>query len=129
MSRRIDIEELDDAILSILEEYGDVVYQATEEGLTAAEKVLIRNLKAVSPGPKGKGGYKKSWKSKGKKYKLQRYVGNTKQVKGEKSDTIPLSNILEYSSKSHHQGLIKRTHDNSIQEMAQAVVNEIKKGV
>jgi hypothetical protein len=121
----IDVNNLDVAIAELLEEYGDVVYQATEEGLTAAEKVLIRNLKAASPKGKTKD-YHKSWKSKGKKYKMRRYVGNTKTVQG-KSGEIPLSNILEYSSKSPHQGKIKRTYEESINEMAAAVVAEIKK--
>lgn len=123
----IKVKDLEGAISDILSEYGDVVYQATEEGLTAAEKVLIKNLKEKSPeGPSKQ--YKKSWKSKGKKYKLKRYVGNTKMVKGKKGE-IPLSNILEYGTKSKHQGLIKRTYQESINEMAQAVVNEIKKEV
>lgn len=125
MAKKIDVNNLEVAIADILREYGDVVYQATEEGLTAAEKVLINNLKADSP--KDKGEYAKSWKGKGKKYKLRRYVGNTKTVKGKNSDTVPLSNILEYASKSPHQGLIKRTYDASIEEMAAAVVAEIKK--
>lgn len=121
---KIDIDNLQVAVEDILREYGDVIYQATEEGLNAAEKVLIKNLKADSP--KGPGGYARSWKSKGRKYKLKRYVGNTKKVKG-KSGEIPLSNILEYSSKSKHKGKIKRTYENSINEMAAAVVAEIKK--
>ena len=121
----IDINNLEVAIADILREYGDVVYEATEEGLNAAEKLLISNLKAASP--KGETGeYQKSWKSKGKKYKLKRYVGNTKMVKG-KSGEIPLSNILEYSSKSRHQGFIRRTYEASINEMAAAVVAEIKR--
>ena len=127
MAKKVDIDNLEVAIVDILREYGDVVYQATEEGLTTAEKVLIKNLKAASPeGPSKK--YKKAWKSKGKKYKLRRYVGNTKTVQG-KSGEIPLSNILEYSSKSPHQGKIKRTYEGSINEMAAAVVAEIKKEV
>lgn len=126
MAKKIDVNNLEIAIADILREYGDLVYQATEEGLTAAEKVLINNLKANSP--KDKGEYAKSWKGKGKKYKLHRYVGNTKTVPG-KSGEIPLSNILEYSSKSKHQGLIKKTYDLSINEMATAVVAEIKKEV
>lgn len=123
---KIDIDNLEVAIGDILREYGDVVYKASEKGLTAAEKVLIENLKASSPSDSG--GYKKAWKGKGKKYKLKRYVGNTKMVKGKKGD-IPLSNILEYSSKSKLQGQIKKTYENSIQEMAQAIVDEIKKEV
>ena len=121
---KIDIDNLEVSIAKILSEYGDVVYQATEEGLTAAESVLIKNLKSASP--KKTGDFSKSWKSKGKKYKLKRYVGNTKMVASGK-DKIPLSNILEYSSKSVHQGLIKKTYEGSIKEMAAAVVAEIKK--
>lgn len=120
----IDVDNLEIAIGSILEEYGDIVYQATEEGLTAAEKVLIKNLKASSP--KLSGEYRRGWKSKGKRFKLKRFVGNKKSVKGRSGD-IPLSNILEYSTKSPHQGLIKRTYEKSIDEMARAVVDEIKK--
>lgn len=128
MAKKVDINNLDEAIAYILREYGDVVYQATEEGLTAAEKVLINNLKASSPESPGGGRYAKSWKGKGKKYKLRRYVGNTKMVPG-KSGEIPLSNILEYSSKSPHQGKIKQTYEESINEMAAAMVAEIKKEV
>jgi hypothetical protein len=123
---KVDINNLQVAIEDILREYGDVVYKATEEGLTAAEKVLIKNLKADSPKSPGGGEYAKSWKGKGKKYKLHRYVVNTKTVNVKNSDTIPLSNILEYATKSPHQGQIKRTYESSINQMAAAVVAEIK---
>lgn len=123
----IQIDALEDAIMEQLREYGDVVYRATEEGLTAGEKVLIETLKAESP--KDSGEYAKNWKSKGKRFKLRRYVGNTTVVKGRKSDAIPLSNILEYSQDSPHQGRIKRTFENSIDKIAAAVVAELKKEV
>lgn len=122
---KVDINNLEIAIGGLLEEYGDIIYQATEEGLTKAEKILIKNLKASSPRGITKE-YSKSWKGKGKKYKLKRFVGNRKAVKG-RSGEIPLSNILEYSSKSPHQGLIKRTYESSIDEMANAIVNDIKR--
>lgn len=121
---KIDIDNLEVSIGKLLKEYGDVIYKATETGLTKAEKILINNLKKSSPKGITKV-YWKSWKGKGKKYKLKRYVGNTKKVKG-KSGEIPLSNILEYSSKSKHQGLIKRTYEASVDEMANAIVNDIK---
>lgn len=121
---KIDVDNLEVAIADILKDYGDIIYQATEEGLDVAEKVLIKNLEVSSPRLSGK--YSKSWKGKKKKHKLKRYVGNTKMVKGRQGE-IPLSNILEYSTKSKHQGLIKRTYEKSIDEMAKAVVNEIKK--
>ncbi len=120
----VNIGNLQSAIEDALREYGDVVYEATEEGLAAAQNVLIKELKSASPkGETGK--FAKSWKGK-KKYKLKRYVGNTKVVKGKKSDTIPLSNILEYSTKSPHRGFIKRTFENNINKMAAAVVAKIK---
>jgi hypothetical protein len=122
---KVDINNLQVAVEDILRDYGDLIYQATEEGLTAAENVLIKNLKAASPKKSGK--FAKSWKSKGKKYKLKRYVGNTTMVQGKKGE-IPLSNILEYST-TRGKPFIKRTYESSINEMATAVVTEIKKGV
>lgn len=122
----IGIDKLESAIADILQDYGDVVYKATEDGLTKAEKTLINNLKASSPKGVTKA-YWKAWKGKGKKFKLKRYVGNTKTVKG-KSGEIPLSNILEYSAKSPHRGLIKRTFESSVNELANVIIDEIKKG-
>lgn len=118
------VEKFAEAVSKALEEYGDLVYTATEEGLDAAEKVLIGELKAKSP--KLSGEYAKSWKSKGKKYKLRRYVGNAKTVRGGRGGEIPLSNILEYGSESKHQGEIKRIFDGAADEMAAAVIAKIK---
>lgn len=133
---KTNIEDLEVSIAKLLSDFGDLVYQATEDGLTVAEKILIDNLKAASPrstksGKKQKGfkHFADSWKSKGKKYKLRRYVGNTKIVTGGKRREMPLSNILEYGEKSPHKGFIKQTYYNSIDEMAAAVVAEIKKEV
>ena len=135
MDIKIKPESLQDTITEILREYGDVVFEATNEALGAAEKVLIKNLRALSPsvkkpseGVRKKELCKKAGRAKGKKYKMARYVGNNVTVQG-KSGEIPLSNILEYSSKSPHQGLIKKTHESSINEMAAAVVAELKKEV
>jgi len=118
-------EMLEDAISDILEEYGDVVYNMTEEGLTKAEKVLIKNLKVASPKKTGK--FAKNWKGKGKKYKLRRFVGNTTVVPG-KSGDIALANIFEYST-TRGKPFIKATFEKSVPEMAQVIVDEIKKGV
>lgn len=122
--KKIDIDNLEVSINDLLSEYGDMVYHGTEKGLDAAEKVLINNLKSASPvGKTGK--FAKSWKSKGKKYKLKRYVGNTKMVEG-RSGKIPLSNILEYST-TRGKPFIKRTYENSINAMTAAVIAAIKK--
>lgn len=122
---KINIDNLEIAIGSILEEYGDLVYKATDKAMDVGEKVLIKNLKDSSP--KKTGQFSKNWKGKGKKYKLKRFVGNTTMVKG-KSGEIPLSNILEYST-NHGSPFIKRTYESSINEIASAIVNEIKKEV
>lgn len=127
-SIEITPDKFDKAIAEILKEFGDVVYKATEEGLDAAEDILIKNLKAATPGsPPHKRNFAKNWKGKGRKYTLRRYVGNSTVVKG-KSGDIALANIFEYST-TRGKPFIKETFENSIEPMAQAVVNEIKRGV
>jgi hypothetical protein len=121
----IGIDDLQDSINEILRDYGDVVYQATEEGLDAAQKVLIKNLKSESP--KKTGEFAKGWKGQ-KKYRLRRYVGNTTTVLGKKGEKIALANIIEYST-TRGKPFIKSTYQNSINEMATAVVNTIKREV
>jgi len=131
---RVDSKNLQSAIENILRDYGDVVYEATAEGIKAAEKVLIKNLKAASPSiknpPKGyvKKNFAKNWKGKTSRNKLMRYVGNTTTVTDKKGGEIPLANILEYST-TRGKPFIKQTYESSIDEMAAAVVAEIKKEV
>lgn len=125
MSKSIDINNLDIEISKIMEEYGDVIFKATDKAMEAGEKVLIKNLKDASP--KDSGNFAKAWKGKGKKYKLKRYVGNTTMVKA-KGKEIPLSNILEYST-TRGKPFIAKTYESSVSEIARAIVNEIKKEV
>ena len=125
MDIKVNTGTLQSAVEELLREYGDVVYKATEEGLDAAEKVLLSALKDASPTRKG--GLKRSWKGSGKKYKLARYVGNTKTVSG-KNGEIPLLNILEYST-TRGKPFVRKTFDANIDNMANAVVETIKKEV
>ena len=120
----IHVDGLEEAIMDALREYGDAVYVATEEGLAAAEKVLVKNLKAASPVRTGR--FAKGWKGTGKRYKLVRFVGNNTTVTGKGGEKIALANILEYST-TKGKPFIKRTFQNSIDEMAAAVVAEIKR--
>lgn len=119
----IDSDGLQGAIKELFGQYADEVYQATEEGLDAAEKVLINNLKAASPRKTGE--FARKWKSSGREYKLSRYIHNTKMVEG-KGGKIPLSNILEYSP-TKGRPFIKATFERTINQMAQIIVEEIKK--
>ena len=123
MAKKINIDDLEIAIEDILDDYSDDIYFLTEEGLNEAEKVLIDNLKAASP--KDTGDFAKAWKGKGKKYKLRRYVGNTKMVQGKKGP-IPLSNILEYST-VHGKPFIKKTYEQSISAMREAIIKTIER--
>lgn len=125
MGKEIDIDILEFSIADILNDYKELVYKGTEEGLDVAQKILINNLKIASP--KLSREFSKSWKGKKRKYPLRRYVGNTKMVKGKKGD-IPLSNILEYST-THGRPFIRDTYKKSIDEMANAVIKEIERGV
>ncbi len=122
-TENIPVATLGSAIAKIIEEYGDTVYYATEDGLDEAEKILISELSNASPVKSGK--FARSWKGKGRKYKLQRFVGNTKKVEG-KRGKIPLSNLLEYST-IRGKPFINRTYQNSINKMAAAIVAAIKK--
>lgn len=80
MDVKIKPSDLQGVVESILRDYGDKVYVATDEGLAAAEKVLIGNLKAATPvvsPEKAPKGYKdkklrNGWVSTGKKYRLMR---------------------------------------------------------
>lgn len=115
--------DLQDAIENILRDYGDLVFEATDEALGEAQKVLIKNLKDASPRRTGR--LAKNWK--GKRYRGMRAVYNSTMVPG-KNGEIPLSNILEYSP-VRGKPFIKKTFDSSVNEMAQAVVNKIKNEV
>ena len=125
-TENIPVSQIGSAIADLLKEYGDVCYEAAENGLDAAEAVLIASLRDASPDKSGK--FKRAWKSKeGRKYKLQRYVHNTTMVKG-KEGKIPLSNILEYST-IRGKPFIARTYEQSMNAMAAAMAAELKKEV
>jgi hypothetical protein len=123
----VPVSGLQEAIEDALREYGDVVYQATESGLDAAAYALQDELRAATP--KRTKMFAKSWKVEGAgKYKLMRFIGNTKTVKGKSGDPVALANIFEYSTTRGHP-FVKDTFESSIDKMAAAVVAEIKKEV
>ncbi len=120
---RVAVEQLEAALGEILADYGDYVVELTGQALDAGAKVLVRELKAASPRRTGQ--FARSWRVK-KKYKLRRYVGNTKTVPGPRGQ-VPLSNLLEYGQRHGHP-FIRRTYQSSSAAVARAMVEEIKKG-
>ena len=118
----MNIDKLADAIQKELKDYGDKVFVTNQTALDETEKILLKNLKINSPSSTGL--FKKSWRSKGKKYKNKRYVGNTKTVDG----GIPLINILEYSP-TKGKPFVANTFTASIPEMVNKYTETIKRGV
>lgn len=125
---------LQEDVEKILEEYIGEAEEAAEDGMDAAEKVLIKRLKAASPKGITKQ-YAKSWQGSGAKEKLYRAVGNTKSVKGAKKKRgrkrgteLPLSDILEYSTVRGHP-FIRRTFEASVDEMVNAMTEAMKRRV
>lgn len=120
----VPVDNLEMAIAEILEDYGDVIFQATEDGLDKAAEVAKNALAEASPKRRPK--LSKMWKVEGKgKYKLRRYIGNTLQVDG-KSGKIALMNILEYST-TRGNPFVKETFEKNASRIAQIIVDEIKK--
>ncbi len=117
----VDIADFERELAQTLKEYGDAVFVASDEALDAGAKVIRDNLKAATPRERPE--MYKRWKI--KKYKGERYVGNDAMVQGKKGE-IPLSNILEFSTKHGHP-FIRETYERSINEAVQAVINDLKK--
>lgn len=120
----IEPQNLSEAIEGILGAYADEVFQATETGLDMAETILVKRMKDASP--KKSGTFRNSWKGTKRKYTGVRFVGNTKSVRS-KGRNIPLINIFEYSTTNHANPFVKQTFESSMNEMANAIINEIKK--
>ena len=108
---------------AMLRQYGEHVLEAAEDGLDKAEGYILERLEEASP--KGTGGFSRAWEGSGRKYKLARFIRNSKMVPSKTSGEIPLSNILEYS-KRHGKPFIRRTIKNSTAAACAAAVKEIK---
>ena len=109
------------ALAEILGEYSELVDKAVQAGGDEAAQVFINHAVQVSP-PDNTGEYRKSWAVKDSKSRYKRYVGNTKMVKGANSSTIPLINILEYSTVRGNKHV-----DKAIKASKQAIFDIYKK--
>lgn len=114
----VDILQFEEELKKALTEISDEVFEANEDALDEAEKVLIEELKSKTPVKTG--GLKRGWKSTKRKYKGQRYVHNTKQV-----NKIPLINIIEYSEK-RGKPFVKKTFNDAVPKMVSAYINKLK---
>ena len=120
------LADLGDDIAKLLNVYENDVLNGIADAADEAAGIFITQAEKDSPGT---GSYKKSWAPKSmKKAKYIRYVGNTKKVKAHKDDaqpTIPLINILEFSTergKPHVKNII----DHCEGQIADCIVSHIE---
>lgn len=85
----------------ILEEAGMQVVKLTDKAVDEAADLVKAKLENASPSGAGSGGHLASkWKI--KKGAHKRIITNTKKVRGKGGTSVPLVNILEYSTKHGH---------------------------
>lgn len=113
-------EELKD----ILNEYSQELYENKEQALDKASDYLMEKLEEASPIKTGN--FRQSW-VRTTKYKNVRYIGNSSiGSTNEYGYGIPLSNLLEFSSKGHP--FIRRTFDTNKESIIKIIKGEIENG-
>lgn len=113
-------EELKD----ILNEYSQELFESKEQALDKASDYLMQQLVNESPSRSGK--FKSSW-TRTDKYKGVRYIGNSAVgSKNEYGYDIPLSNLIEFSSKG--KPFIRRTFDENKDEIIKIIKGELENG-
>lgn len=113
-------EELKD----ILNEYSKELYANKEQALDKASDYLMGKLEQASPVDTGE--FKQSW-VRTHKYKGVRYIGNTDVGgKNKYGYSIPLSNLLEFSSKG--RPFIRRTFDENKEQIIKIIKGELENG-
>ena len=120
----VDLANFETVLSEMLKEYGDKVFKASDECLDAAAKVMKDAL--VEATPRRRPQMYRKWKI--KKYKGERYIGNDEVAPSRKSGDIPLTNVLEYSTKHGHP-FIATTYEQNINAAVDAAINQLKKEI
>lgn len=108
-----------------LEEYGQDIRDASENGLNAAADMLVEKFSAASPVKTGE--LKESW-TYDPKYHGVRYIGSTATgSKNKQGGLIPLVNLLEFGSKG--KPFMRKTFDENKDEIIKIIVGEINNGI
>ena len=121
-AKSIDVDALSTEFAADLLEYGNEIIQEFNKGLGDAAEQIQRAEEQASPADSGD--YKKSWitRKRGTTYRIT----NTKTVDSKKTNGIPLINILEYSPRSPHRGLVDAVYQAQIKKIMATIVNRIK---
>ena len=120
-------------IQKILNAYRDEVLGGIANGVQEGAEYFISEVKKVSPYDdenETTPHYKDSWEiKKMSKAKYVRYVGNTKKVKAHSKDTaptIPLINILEFSSNPNkHRPHVGTAVESSKSQILELIIRKI----
>ena len=110
-----------------LEEYGQDIRYASENGLNEAADMLVEKFSAASPdsGITHEGKLRDSWTYE-PKYHGVRYVGNTATgSKNKYGYDIPLVNLLEFGSKG--KPFMRKTFDENKDEIIKIIIEELNK--
>lgn len=108
----------------IMEQYSNQVTTVKELALDKASDYFVEELKKASPVKTGE--LKDSW-TRTKKYKGVRYVGNTAVAsKNKYGYDIPLTNIIEYSSKGNP--FIRKTFEENKEKIINIIKETIENG-
>ena len=130
MSDYTTLADLQEDLAKLLDDYTYRVKEGIAKGVENAAEIVIKHAEQNSP-PDDHAGkeYYKSWAIKPMKHaKYVRYVGNTKKVKAHYTDakpTIPLINILEFSTKHGHPH-VKKIIDSSKNAVYDCIIEKIK---
>lgn len=117
----LSASKMADAVAELVEEYGDDVWKAMQNGLLAGANVLKEQLKIEAPeSPLDTSGKKFYQSFTVKQYPNSVYVGNTKEVSDKNGKKVSLINILEYSTTRAHPFV-----DNAVAKSEDAVQDAV----
>ena len=132
----VTLDDLVPKIQEIVNVYRREVLGAIADTMNENAEDFVREVKKIKPPKNGPGRdgvhYRDCWKvKKMRKAKFVRYIGNTKKVKAHKDDsqpTIPLINILEFSTDPFkHRPHVGKALDASSDKIINRIISHIQK--
>lgn len=125
------LAEMDKAIMEVIGAYRFKALEAISKSADEGANLFINEASKVSPPfegtSKGSPRYRDCWAIKNRpKAKYVRSVGNTKKVKGKNNTSIPLINILEFST-TRGRPHVEKAIQNSKNQIIEIIQNNLEK--
>lgn len=121
-NKRCSLGEISEELIAMAKEFNEENYELRQKAIQAGAEVFKGAIERASPRDSGE--FAQGWVI--ASYPDRRYVGNTKTVSGGGKKSIPLSNVLEYSEKSPHRGLIRKCFDENEADIFAAIKKTIQ---